>query len=111
MTLTVPKLRLNFCTALIWKFVPLVVLKAVKDGQSTAMVDKIKRAFDDLDAPICPTCHIEMKWTQSTLVVADTIRHIFHCPSCHRTGETTSKIKAVVVPPDKLSAPAFRRAA
>ena len=76
------------------------------------MVDKIRRAFAELDAPICPSCRIEMKWTRSTLVGPDAITHLFHCPSCYRTGEMTSKIEVVSVPPDKLSAPSeWKRAA
>lgn len=75
------------------------------------MVDRIKRAFDELEPPICPTCHIEMKWTKSTLVMTDTITHLFVCPSCYRTGKTSSQIKVVEVPPDKLSAPALKHAA
>lgn len=75
------------------------------------MVDKIRRAFDELEAPICSTCNIEMRWTRSTLVAADIINHLFHCPNCSRAGETRSKIEAVMVPPGKLSAPAFKRAA
>ena len=75
------------------------------------MVDRLRQVLDELEPPICPTCHIEMTWTRSTLVAPDTIRHLFHCPHCYRMGETTSKIEAVVVPPDKLSAPAFKRAA
>ena len=75
------------------------------------MVDRIRRAFDELEAPICPGCNIEMKWTRSGLVAADIINHLFHCPNCSRTGETKSKIEVVIVPPDKLSAPAFKRAA
>jgi hypothetical protein len=75
------------------------------------MVDRIRRAFDELEPTVCPSCHIEMKWTQSALVAADTIRHLFLCPNCHQSGETTSKVQVVVVPPDKLSAPPFERAA
>jgi hypothetical protein len=75
------------------------------------MVDRIKQAFDDLEPPGCPVCHIDMKWTASSLVTADTIRHVFHCPNCYRKGETSSKIRVVAVPPDKLSAPAIKRAA
>ena len=75
------------------------------------MVDRIRRAFDELEPPTCPNCHIDMKWTRSTLVEADTIRHLFHCPNCRRRGETTSRIEVIAVPPDKLAAPAFKRAA
>jgi hypothetical protein len=75
------------------------------------MVDRIRRAFDELEAPSCPTCHIDMKWARSAMVAPDTINHLFQCPNCSRIGETTSKIEVVVVPPDKLSAPVFSRAA
>src|ERR1044072_2100882 len=74
------------------------------DG-AKGMVDRIRRAFDELEPPACPSCHIDMKWIRSTLVARDTINHVFQCPSCSRPGETTSKIEVVVVvPPDKLSA-------
>jgi hypothetical protein len=46
-----------------------------------------------------------------SLVAPEIISHLFHCPNCHKTGETTSKVRAVVVPPDKLSAPADKYAA
>jgi hypothetical protein len=75
------------------------------------MVDRIRRAFDELEPPVCPTCRIEMEWTRSALVASDTIWHLFHCPNCYRTGEGTTKIEAIQIPPEKLSAPAFRRAA
>jgi hypothetical protein len=75
------------------------------------MVDKIRRAIDDLEPPICPTCHIEMKWTQSTLTAADTIRHLFHCPNCWQVGEASSEVEAIEVPPGKRVAPALERAA
>ena len=72
------------------------------------MVDKLKRALDGLETPICPNCHVEMKWTQSALVAADTISHLFHCPACHRAGETSSKVRVELIPPKKLSAPLSR---
>jgi hypothetical protein len=75
------------------------------------MVDKLRRALEELEPPICPTCHIEMKWTRSALIAADTISHLFHCPNCHRTGEMKSRIEVVAVPPEKLSAPALKQAA
>ena len=75
------------------------------------MVDRIRRALEELEPPVCPTCHIEMSWTRSALVGADTISHVFHCPNCHRTSESSSKVRVVVVPPEKLSAPALKRAA
>ena len=75
------------------------------------MVDRLRRALDELETPVCPACHMEMKWTRSALVSSDTIDHLFHCPNCYRTGSTTSKVRATVIPPDKLSAPVRKRAA
>ena len=70
-----------------------------------AMVDRIRQAFEALEPPICPSCHIDMKWTRSTLEAQDMISHLFHCSNCGRVDKTTTKIEVVVVPPDKLSAP------
>jgi hypothetical protein len=75
------------------------------------MVDRIRRAFEDLEAPVCPICHIDMKWSRSTLTVSDIITHLFQCPNCHRIDTTQSKVQVIVVPPDKLSAPRYEHAA
>ena len=75
------------------------------------MVERIRRALDELEPPVCPNCHIDMVWTRSTLVAPDTIRHLFQCPNCWQIAETTSQVKVIVVPPDKLTAPVFRRVA
>lgn len=75
------------------------------------MVDRIRRAIDQLEAPICPTCRIDMTWTRSTLIAVNAISHQFHCPNCHRTGESRSEIENADIPPSKLSAPAPRKAA
>jgi hypothetical protein len=75
------------------------------------VVDSVKRAFEDLDPPVCPKCQLDMKWTHSTLVARDTINHVFHCPSCYRAGSTTTKIEVIVVSPDKLFSPIIQRAA
>ncbi len=75
------------------------------------MVDRLRRALEDLEAPICPNCHLDMKWSRSTLTAADLITHLFQCPNCHRTDTTKAKIDVIVVPPEKLSAPWPKRAA
>jgi hypothetical protein len=75
------------------------------------MVDKLRRVLDELEPPACPSCRIDMKWTRSSLVDADTIEHLFYCPNCGGTGEATSKVRVIIVPPDKLGAPAIERAA
>jgi transposase-like protein len=75
------------------------------------MVDRLKRSLEQIEPPICPTCHIEMRWTRSALITAEIIEHLFQCPNCHRTNQTTSKVRATAVPPGKLSAPIRWRAA
>ncbi|WP_423961730.1 hypothetical protein [Bradyrhizobium sp.] len=69
--------------------------------------------MDQLEQPICPNCRLEMKWFRSTLQSADPIEisHLFSCPNCKRTAETKSTMRAVSIPPEKLSAPFVRRAA
>lgn len=82
------------------------------DGLRDQMVDKLKKSLEQLEAPICPNCNMEMTWSRSTLVEASpvTITHVFVCAGCNRLAEMTSKVRsATIVPPDKLSAP--RRAA
>jgi hypothetical protein len=73
----------------------------------TRMVDRLRQSLEQLEPPICLTCHIEMRWTRSELLVPDpvTILHVFHCPTCHRTEETKSFSKAASIPPAQLSAP------
>ena len=71
------------------------------------MVDRLKQSLDQLETPICPNCHVEMRWSRSTLV-ADapvTIAHLFQCPNCNRVAETKSQMTVTPTPPEKLSAP------
>jgi hypothetical protein len=69
-------------------------------------MDRLRRSLEQVETPICPNCHIEMKWYRSTLEASDTISHMFACPNCNRTRETKSIMKAAPpVPPEKLSAP------
>ncbi|QQO15149.1 hypothetical protein JJB99_02860 [Bradyrhizobium diazoefficiens] len=74
------------------------------------MVDRLKSATEHLEAPICPTCHIEMKWFRSELVRDEPevlIAHLFVCPNCKRADRTETKLQPARTPPDKLSAPRF----
>jgi hypothetical protein len=75
------------------------------------MVDKLKRSLEQLDPPNCPNCATEMNWTRSTLVDATTILHIFVCAGCSHVADSKSTIKAIAIPPKKLSAPRCRHAA
>jgi hypothetical protein len=71
------------------------------------MVDRLRQALAELEPPICPSCDVDMRWTQSALVAPDIINHLFFCPNCHRTGKTISKVQVIVVPPDKLANSGF----
>ena len=78
------------------------------------MVDRLKRSLEQVEAPICPNCRIEMKWYRSTLVGTDpiTIMHLFTCPNCQRVADVESTVGAdSLPPPHKLSAPRIPRAA
>lgn len=78
------------------------------------MVDRLKRALEQVETPICPNCRIEMRWYRSTLIGAEpiTIAHLFTCPNCQRVGEVKSTLSGEPpLPPHKLSAPRVRRAA
>jgi hypothetical protein len=75
------------------------------------MVDRLKRALEEIEPPICPSCYVEMKWSRSTLVGTEVISHVFLCPNCHKIGEATSKVIRNAVLPDKLMAPAHKSAA
>ena len=59
------------------------------------MVDHLKRSVENLEPPLCPHCHIEMKWHQSVLAEPQTgtVAHFFHCPNCSRITETKSVLR------------------
>ncbi len=68
-------------------------------------MDRLKKSLEQLEAPICPSCNIEMSWSRSTLVNPTTVAHVFVCPRCTTIAESKSTIKATSIPPEKLSAP------
>lgn len=68
-------------------------------------MDKLKKSLEHLDAPYCPNCSLEMKWSRSQLVDVTTIVHIFVCDGCSRTTETNSTVRGTNGPPEKLLAP------
>ena len=74
------------------------------------MVDRLRSAAEELEAPHCPTCHIEMRWFRSELVQdapVSVIAHQFICPNCHRAGRLETKFTPTRIQPDKLAAPRF----
>jgi hypothetical protein len=52
-------------------------------------MDRLKHSLEDLEAPTCPTCGIEMQLYRSELVkfVPVTKLHLFNCPTCFLLGE------------------------
>lgn len=74
------------------------------------MVDRLRSAAEHLEAPICPDCHIEMRWYRSELLADEpvpVIAHLFVCPHCKRAAQADTIFKATPGPPDRLSAPRF----
>ncbi|UWU92754.1 hypothetical protein [Bradyrhizobium sp. CB1015] len=74
------------------------------------MVDRLRSAAEQLEAPICPDCHIEMKWFRSELLADEptpAIAHLFLCPHCKRAAQTNTVFRGSQTAPDKLSAPRF----
>ena len=72
------------------------------------MVDKLRKAAEDLEAPCCSACHIDMKWFRSELVRSapvSIIVHQFVCPACEGIEQRETKSTPVRVPPDKLALP------
>jgi hypothetical protein len=62
------------------------------------MVDRLRRSLEQLEPPVCPDCHREMKWTRSTLVGVEPTKiiHVFTCPKCQRIDETQSLIEEFI---------------
>jgi len=74
------------------------------------MVDRLRSAAEQLEAPSCPDCHIEMRWYRSELLADEPvpiIAHLFVCPHCKRSAQADTFFKGTQMPPEKLSAPRF----
>lgn len=74
-------------------------------------MDRLKDALAQIESPICPNCHIDMRWFRSELVRDNPptmIAHLFVCPNCKRAQRRDSEFTPVRVPPDKLAGPRFR---
>jgi hypothetical protein len=55
-------------------------------------MDRLKHSLEDLEAPTCPTCGVEMQLYRSELVkfVPVTNLHLFNCPTCFLLAESES---------------------
>jgi predicted RNA-binding Zn-ribbon protein involved in translation (DUF1610 family) len=57
-------------------------------------MDILRQSIEQLAAPICDACKVEMAWSRSTLVAAEqTILHVFACPICGELTQTKTPIK------------------
>jgi len=60
------------------------------------MVDRLKGVVEQLEAPTCPDCHVEMRWFRSELVADDLmpiIAHLFVCPQCKSAAQVDTIFK------------------
>jgi hypothetical protein len=58
-------------------------------------MDRLRRSIEQLAAPICKACDIEMAWSRSALVADEqTILHVFACPRCGGIVETQTPVRA-----------------
>lgn len=78
-----------------------------------SIVEKLKQSLEQLEAPVCSACQIDMRWMRSALIATEptTIAHLFVCVNCNHTAETKSSVRPVIIPSGKLSAPSRLRAA
>jgi hypothetical protein len=79
------------------------------------MADDLKRSVQDMEAPVCPDCHVTMKWYRSMRVtqLPVVIDHFFQCDNCGRIGQTRGGPAAPsqCPPPAKLAPQSERRTA
>ncbi|MGY4236937.1 uncharacterized protein with PIN domain [Bradyrhizobium sp. USDA 4449] len=74
-------------------------------------MERLRDSLAELEAPVCPNCHVGMKWFRSELVQDDVqplIAHLFVCPNCKSAQRRDSKVEAVRIPPKKLLSPRLR---
>jgi C4-type Zn-finger protein len=81
--------------------------------QSSAMVEKIRKSVEGLEAPACPTCGKPMSWFSAQLIEYSpvTIEHTFYCAPCGTQKRKSVRSDESVDPRSKLSLPNNDRAA
>ena len=58
-------------------------------------MEAFRKALEQVAAPVCESCTVEMGWTHSTLIpIEQAIRHVFTCPMCDRIAETKTPVKS-----------------
>ncbi len=74
-------------------------------------MEGLKDSLGQLEAPVCPNCHVGMRWFRSELVQDDAqplIAHLFICPNCKSAQRRHSEVTPVRMPPEKLLSPRLR---
>ena len=74
-------------------------------------MERLKDSLGRLEVPVCPNCHLGMRWFRSELVQDDAqplIAHLFICPICKRAQRQDSAVTPARAPPKKLLSPRLR---
>lgn len=77
------------------------LLLAVSTGTKMASIrgvgppmEVLRKSIEQLSAPICQSCAVEMTWYRSILRAPEqVIAHAFACPRCGSAAETTTPVK------------------
>jgi hypothetical protein len=57
-------------------------------------METLRQSVEQLVAPICEACDLEMTWSRSALVAAEqAIHHVFACPRCNGIGQVVTPVK------------------
>lgn len=57
-------------------------------------MDVLRRAVEQLSAPICAKCGVEMAWLRSSLLKEEhAIAHLFTCANCNSVREEKTPLK------------------
>ena len=57
-------------------------------------MEVLRKSIEQLSAPICPECAVEMAWYRSMLRAAEqVIAHVFVCPRCGSVAESTTPVR------------------
>ena len=76
--------------------------------QSSAMVEKIRKSVEELEAPACPTCGKPLSGFSAQLIEYSpvVIEHTFYCAPCGTTQKRDDvRSDMNVDPPSKLPLP------
>lgn len=59
-----------------------------------AQMEIFRQSIEQLAAPICDTCKIEMAWSRSALrAVENVVLHVFACSRCNKIAPVRTPVK------------------